>query len=198
MRQKKPTISVSFLDLLSCSLGGMILLFLVFSALSHDGSVDSQQETGLPLTDAPDAQLGHGGDIEPTTPILYSVSLASLQPRGGEDSATWAVTALDLPPDNPPCRILRVAQAGSSKFKLRGDLSSDAKATSDWLVWALHRQGNVSIRIEPDDQPVSVQIRQLTAGQFASINGTVSRADGEAQLKLANGRLSIESRFLDR
>lgn len=70
------SLSLSFLDVLSCSLGASILLFLIFSTLEHEGARDSQAQTGLPL-EAKAAQLGEPASKLIKTPALFTIDIVS-------------------------------------------------------------------------------------------------------------------------
>src|SRR5690606_1505422 len=77
MRSRSGGVSLAFLDLLSCSLGAMILLFLIFSALEHQGDRNSSATDGLPLEGDYLMVTKEPGDDEPKAPMLFEVSVIS-------------------------------------------------------------------------------------------------------------------------
>lgn len=99
MAKSKDSFSVSFLDVLSCSLGGMILLFLIFSTLSHQGDRSSQSREGI---DKPILRMIPTSDLgteEKTFPVLIEVTVVGLSGSPGNLSVvkgeSWAEITRD-------------------------------------------------------------------------------------------------------
>lgn len=170
MSVKEPELSLSFVDLLSCSLGTMILLFLIFATMSHDGSEDSQSETG---TNSEMIEVGGAKEesSRPNVPQLFEVTLTGM---GGDARGT--LVAKD-PPEG-------------TKVMATWPLNShDVAATSRWLVWIPPSEpGNASavqFQIEPANTRFLATATQLTMRQESIPLGFVIGGQGAASLEFS-------------
>lgn len=104
MSKPNTGLSLSFLDVLSCSLGGMLLLFLVFATLNHEGDRSSQAREGLPQKASLLRPAKEVGGDDRSLPILFEVivdplgqapgTLAPLS-KGPPTAAPWATASRD-------------------------------------------------------------------------------------------------------
>lgn len=73
-------IPLSFLDVLSCSLGAMIVLFFIFSALTHEGTRELSVPDDLGQAERIEGStLASGGELTQIRPKLFRVDYEKCQ-----------------------------------------------------------------------------------------------------------------------
>lgn len=176
MSKSKDALSLSFLDVLSCSLGSMILLFLIFSTLNHQGDRSSQSRNGI---DKPVTRMLPARDLgaeEKSFPILIEVTLVGLDGSSGY---------LSLAGDDVWAQITR-------------DPTSDSGSKATWYVFIPDTKAAVGkgVGLDPVDSQFRVEVNVIT-GLTADQSKPVITAKGKAnepRLMFADGTLTVRSR----
>ncbi len=75
--RQKGQINLSFLDTLSCSLGGMIVLFFIFATLSHDGARTLEEPDTISQAKQEAAKSIGGNPAQNNSPTLHVINLPS-------------------------------------------------------------------------------------------------------------------------
>jgi len=177
MAKPKDAMSLSFLDVLSCSLGGMILLFLIFSTLNHQGDRSSQSREGI---DKPTTRMIPSRDLgteEQRFPILFEVTLTGLDGSAGNLSSiggdeSWATITRDPTTENGP--------------------------KSTWYVFVENTKGaeGKEIVLEPADTQFRVCVRTITGFTSEDSEPVVAAPvkANEPRLRFAMNTLTVRSR----
>lgn len=180
MRSRGGGLSLAFLDLLSCSLGAMILLFLIFSALEHQGDRNSRSTDGLPLEGEFRIATKQPGEDEPKAPMLFEVSV-------------------DIEDDSKRVKIRLEAVAGSDGVEVSevvtiADVADDAPRR--FYVWVKNPLSQQDLLLSPSDFEVNVQIQWLNSTEAATPawHRVKIPATNHPIIRFASGVLSIEKK----
>lgn len=149
MAQQRGELGLSFIDVLSCGLGAMILLFLVFSVLSHRGSPDSASDSGLNVEQLAASTVRASSTEVTEAPLLFRIILSP------QDGGTSGMDLL-LSPENTPaiptdwCTVIQEigTPLGTDSFLL--------------LVEKPNHKGD--LWLAPRDKSVAVEICTIAGG----------------------------------
>lgn len=181
MSKSSGEMSTAFLDVLSCSLGGMILLFLIFATLEHRGDRTSHAREGI---ERKSRRLRPARDLgleEVKFPVVVELRLESLDgtpvdqvgvtcedpgdpawadiSRDPDDPALWYVMVLD-PASADQGAILLTPE--SHRFRVSsGPITGFRSESSDAVVAKAVTAGTARLRFSTDTfvVPVSMTAR---------------------------------------